>query len=305
MQDIIAPVDKKLIEKELSQNRFLRKTNNADNEIYVINFHNSPNVMREIGRLREVSFRTAGGGTGKDCDIDDYDTAEAPYEQLIVWDPDEKEIIGGYRFILCKNAKFKAPNVPYIATAGLFEFSEKFINEYFPYTIELGRSFVQPNYQSARVSRKSLYSLDNLWDGLGALVVNNPDAKYFFGKVTMYTTFNPIARDMILFFMNKFFPDKDRMIYPKKPLGFKTDVASFDKLFSAESIDENHKILFREVRSFNENIPPLFNSYMNLSPTMKTFGTAINDTFGGVEETGIMITISDIYDIKKERHVKY
>lgn len=305
MHNIIDPISKDLLEKELTDEKLLRKTNNADNLIYLITAHNSPNVMREIGRLREISFRIAGGGTGKDCDIDSYDTQEVPYQQLIVWDPTEREIIGGYRYFLCKNVPFEAPNVPMMATAGLLNFSEKFIKEYFPYTIELGRSFVQPNYQMSKENRKSLFSLDNLWDGLGALIVNNPDVKYFFGKVTMYSTFNPVARDLILFYMQKFCPDKENLISPKKPLDFKTDISSFDKLFNADTVEENHKILVKEVRKYGENIPPLFNSYMNLSPTMKTFGTAINETFGGVEETGILVTIPDIYDNKKERHINY
>ncbi len=305
MQKIIDPIDREILEKELSEDKFLRKTNNADNLIYVVDYHNSPNVLKEVGRLREVSFRAGGGGTGKDCDLDLYDTAEVPYQQLIVWDPVEKEITGGYRYILCNNAPLKENGIPQLATAGLFNFSEKFIKEYLPHTIELGRSFVQPNYQSVRKNRKSIYSLDNLWDGLGALVINNPEILYFFGKVTMYTDFNPVARDLILYFMNTFFPDKENLVYPKKPLDYKTDVSSFKNIFNKKSIEENQKILSKEVRKHGENIPPLINSYMNLSPTMKTFGTAINEGFGGVEETGILVTIPDIYDHKKERHTKY
>ncbi|MFO8067294.1 MAG: GNAT family N-acetyltransferase [Bacteroidales bacterium] len=305
MQKIIDPIDRSVLAEELTKDKLLRKTNNANNEIYLVDNNNAPNVLREIGRLREVSFRTAGGGTGKDCDLDFYDITEVPYQQLIVWDPEEKEITGGYRFILCKEAPFKENNIPQLATAGLFNFSDKFIKEYLPYTIELGRSFVQPNYQTARKNRKSIYSLDNLWDGLGALIVNYPETQYFFGKVTMYTDFNPRARDMILYFMNNFFPDKEKLAYPKEPLGYKTDISDFDKIFNASSLEENKKILSKEVRKYNENIPPLINSYMNISPTMKTFGTAINEGFGGVEETGILVTIADIYDQKKERHTQY
>ena len=304
MQNIIDPLNKAILEKELTDDKLLRKTNNADNLLYDVNFHDSPNVLKEIGRLREVSFRSAGGGTGKNCDLDNYDTAEVPYQQLIVYDPAEKEIVGGYRYILCDKVPFKN-NIPQLATSGLFNFSEKFIKEFMPYTIELGRSFVQPSYQGIRENRKSLYALDNLWDGLGALININPGTKYFYGKVTMYDSFNPEARDMILYFMQRFFPDKDKLVYPKEPLPYKTDISGFDAIFNAETIEENQKILSKEVRSRGENIPPLINSYMNISPTMKTFGTVFNKDFGGVEETGILITIADIYDSKKERHVNY
>jgi hypothetical protein len=302
-EEIIQAIDREILEKELTDERFLRKTNNGNNEIYIITHQDSPNTMLEVGRLREVSFRTAGGGTGKSADIDEYDTNKVPYKQLIVWDPAEKEIVGGYRFILGYEVTLDENNVPRLATSGLMVYSEKFIRDYLPYTIELGRSFVQPKYQPSRESRKGIFSLDNLWDGLGALVIMHPEIKYFFGKVTMYNHFNPKARDLILFFMHTFFPDKEKLTYPKNPLPYKTDPTGFDKIFTGDTLDKNLKILMQKVRELGENVPPLVNSYMSLSPTMKTFGTAWNEDFGGVEETGILVTIADIYEAKKDRHV--
>jgi hypothetical protein len=302
-EEIIQAIDREILEKELTDERFLRKTNNGNNEIYIITHQDSPNTMLEVGRLREVSFRTAGGGTGKSADIDEYDTNKVPYKQLIVWDPAEKEIVGGYRFILGYEVTLDENNVPRLATSGLMVYSEKFIRDYLPYTIELGRSFVQPKYQPSRESRKGIFSLDNLWDGLGALVIMHPEIKYFFGKVTMYDHFNPKARDLILFFMHTFFPDKEKLTYPKNPLPYKTDPTGFDKIFTGDTLDKNLKILMQKVRELGENVPPLVNSYMSLSPTMKTFGTAWNEDFGGVEETGILVTIADIYEAKKDRHV--
>jgi len=302
-EEIINEVDRNILESELTRDKFFRHTNNANNELYIITHHDSPNVMREIGRLRELSFRTAGGGTGKSADIDNYDTDPVPYKQLIVWDPADKEIIGGYRYILGQDVPFDENGKPKLATSGLLNYSEKFIKEYLPCTIELGRSFVQPKYQPSRESRKGVFSLDNLWDGLGALIVDNPQIQYFFGKVTMYGHFNPEARDLILYFMHKFFPDTEALTSPIYPLPYKTDISGFDTLFTGSTIEENHKILSQEVRKLGENIPPLFNSYMSLSPTMRTFGTAHNDEFGNVEETGIMIRIADIYESKKERYL--
>jgi len=303
-EGLIPPVDRDLIKRELTEERFLRNTNNASNEIYIVNAHNSPNTMCEIGRLRELSFRTAGGGTGKALDIDHYDTDDHPYEQLIVWDPSADEIVGGYRYKLCNDISYYSPGVPKLATSGMFLFSEKFLQEYMLCTIELGRSFVQPAYQPSRENRKSIYSLDNLWDGLGALVVEQPEMKYFFGKVTMYTHYNVFARDLILYFLARFFPDKEKLVYPKEPLPLKTPIEKLEKVFTADTVDENYKLLSKEVRNLGENIPPLISSYTALSSTMKTFGTGINHDFGGVEETGILITIADIYESKKERFVK-
>lgn len=302
MVDIIDKVSREALLDELNKERYVRKTNNGNNEIYIINNLNSPNVMREIGRLREVTFRHAGGGTGKEIDIDEFDIGTHPYEQLLVWNPADKEIVGAYRYILCKNAEFINGKVN-LATTELFHFSPQFYKEYVPYTIELWRSFIQPQYQPSEQFRKGLFSLDNLWDGLGALVIDNPSQKYFYGKVTMYTDFNVEARDCILAFLNFYFPDPDKLVYPIHGLNNKTDVSAFVNQLKDKPFKEGHAHLNQTVRSLGENIPPLVNAYMNLSSTMKSFGTAINPGFGGVEETGILVTISDIYESKKERHV--
>ncbi len=302
LQEIIPAVSKDALLSELTKERYVRKTNNGNNEIYIITHHNSPNVMREIGRLREVTFRHAGGGTGKDIDIDDFDTSTHPYQQLLVWNPEDKEIVGAYRFILCKDAEFINGKIN-LATTKLFNFSETFYKNYINYTIELGRSFIQPAYQPSEQFRKGLFSLDNLWDGLGAIVVDNPSQKHFYGKVTMYTDFNVTARDYILSFLHHYFPDAEKLVTPIHGLTNKTDVSEFVNQLKALNYKEGHALLNKSVRALGENIPPLVNAYMNLSPTMKSFGTAINPTFGGVEETGILVSIADIYESKKERHL--
>lgn len=303
MQTIIPPVDKELLVSELTKDRFLRKTNNGNNDIYIVTAEDSPHVMREIGRLREITFRDAGGGTGKSIDIDEYDEGSHSFKQMIVWDPEELEIVGGYRYLHGKDMEITKGNELNSPTSRLFNISEKFIKKYLKNTIELGRSFVQPLYQPAFNLRRGLYALDNLWDGLGALIIEHKDVKFLFGKVTMYTDFDPLARDLILFFMQKYFPDKENLISPKIPLMLTTDNKILNNVFSGDNYDEDYKILVQKVRKLGENIPPLFNAYMNLSKTMKMFGTTVNDHFGNVEETGILINIDDIYDVKKERHV--
>lgn len=300
---LIPPVPTDLLEAELTKEIFVRKTNKGDNRIYDFSAHEAPNLLREVGRLRELSFRSAGGGTGKELDLDDYDTSEVPYRQLIVWDPSEKEILGGYRYIMGNEVKKNAKGEIEIATAKMFHFSEAFINDYLPYTIELGRSFVQPNYQSSKMGAKSLFALDNLWDGLGSLMVNHPFMKYFFGKVTMYTQSNQEARDLIRSFMGLYFRDKNKLVYPKNPVESTIPDEVVKALFSGQSYTEDYKILSKKVRELGENIPPLINAYMNLSPSMKSFGTAVNDGFGDVEETGIIITIKELYEAKINRHV--
>ena len=303
-QDIIQPVAKELLKSELTPERQLRMTNKSHNEIYIVDAHNAPNVLQEIGRLREIVFREAGGGTGKEVDLDEFDTCENCYKQLIVWNPEEEEIIGGYRYLLGSDVEFDEKGQPILATSHMFHFSERFIKDYLPWTIELGRSFVSLEYQNTNKNgSKSLFALDNLWDGLGALTVIQPDVKYFFGKMTMYPSYIRKGRDMILFFLKKHFDDKENLIVPMKPLVIESDPNDLEKLFSEESFKEDYRILNREIRKLGYNIPPLVNAYMGLSPTMKLFGTAINYGFGDVEETGILIAVDEILEQKRVRHI--
>ena len=303
MQQIIDPIATEAIEAELTAERYLRPTNKGNNHIYTVDSCQAPNVMREIGRLREMTFRSAGGGTGKECDLDEFDTMDPPCRQLIVWDPDARLILGGYRYITGADIRRDSDGKPRIATSHLFDFSDKFINEYLPYTIELGRSFVRPEYQSSKAGAKALYALDNLWDGLGALTVEHPEVKYLFGKMTMYPSYNHECRDLILYFLNKHFVDPDALARPYHPLKADCDAEQMAKLFDGKTFKDDYRILNAEIRRHGINIPPLINAYMSLSPTMRVFGTAINDLFGDVEETGIMLTIEDIFEEKKQRHI--
>jgi len=302
MQPIIKEIDPALIEAELTPERLLRHTNKGDNEIYVVDAFNAPNTMREIGRLREIAFRDAGGGSGLECDIDEFDTMPTPCRQMIVWNPADKEIIGGYRFILGEDVEF-INGVPHIATSHMFNFSERFLKEFLPETIELGRSFVALEYQSTKAGPKAIYALDNLWDGLGALTVIYPKTKYLFGKVTMYPQYNRECRDMILGFMHKHFPDPDKLVTPIDALPTSADSPEIQSRFSGSDYKEDFRILNHFIREHNLKIPPLVNSYMALSPTMRMFGTAINREFGDVEESGIFLKISEIFEEKKTRHI--
>ncbi len=298
MKNIIDPIPAELLESELTPDKMVRRTNKAGNEIYIVTAHDSPNVMLEIGRLREVAFRTAGGGTGESVDIDDEDRAEDGYKQLVVWDPAGREIMGGYRFIVSTGTHPK-----HLSTEHYFRFSELFRTKYLPYTIELGRSFVIPRKAGLTKNPKAVFALDNLWDGLGTLMLMNPEAKYLFGKVTMYGDYNREARNILIYFLNRYFPDTENLIDPINPVDLDIDEAKMAKMFNGKDFDENRRILFQQVRLFDENVPPLINSYMNLSSSMKVFGTVRNPDFGDVEETGLMVTIEDIHPEKARRHL--
>lgn len=296
MEPIITPVDTDIIRNELKDEFLWRNTNKGGNLIYIIKPNEAPAVMQEIGRLRELSFRTAGGGTGKAVDIDEYDLHPNGYTQLIVWDPVEREIMGGYRFIIPRSSFPEC-----LSTEHYFTFSDRFRMKYLPYTMELGRSFVQPKYQVSS-PLKGLFALDNLWDGVGSVIISNPDIKYLFGKVTMYGEYSKGARNMLVYFLRKYFPDHEHLMQTRYPVAMNIDDRQMAEVFTGRTFAEDYKILRRSVHNFEEVIPPLINSYMQLSPTMKVFDTAINPDFGNVEETGILITIGDLYKEKVARH---
>lgn len=304
MQDIIQPIERALLKSELTPEKKLRKTNKSNNEIYITTYQDSPNVIKEIGRLREIAFRHYGGGTGMPIDIDEFDVMDNEYSQLIVWSPEDEQILGGYRFLCGSDAKFDSNGKPKLATSHLFNFSDSFIKDYLPYTVELGRSFVSLDYQATLGRSKGLFILDNLWDGLGALTVVDPSLKYFYGKVTMYNNYNVDARNMILYFLNTHFPDPESLVKPIHPLKTGMNIDQMKQIFHFDNYKDNYKVLNQEVRKHNINVPPLVSAYMSLSPKMRVFGTAINHEFGEVEETGILIAIDEILEEKKKRHIE-
>lgn len=304
MENIIDPISKDLLISELTEERFVRKTNAINNDIYIIDANNAPNVMQEIGRLREYTFRAAGGGTGKSTDIDEYDLGEAPFQQLIVWNDEDKEIVSAYRFILGKDVALDEKGYPHTPSSKLFKFSNRFIQNEWQTTIELGRSFVQPKYQATNDMRLGLFSLDNLWDGLGTLIVDYPDMQYFFGKMTMYNSYNRVARNWILNFLNKYYKGNPKLMTPYHPTQKVSGNKAFKSLFTGGSFAEDFKILNKNIRDIKTTIPPLIKAYMTLSATMQYFGASANEEFGEVEEIAILLKIQDMYEKKINRHVK-
>jgi hypothetical protein len=304
MKDLLTPINRELIKAELTDDKLLRTTNKAGNLIYLTTASESPNIMKEIARIRELAFRLCGAGSGKVFDMDEFDWAERPYKQLFVWDPQNEEIVGGYRLIFGNEVKINENGQPDLVTAGMYKFSEKFIKEYLPSTIELGRSFVHPDYQATKMGSKSLYSLDNLWDGLGAITVLRPDMKYFFGKVTVYPSYDEVARECIFTFLNTYFPDAENLVEPIEPFNRPEIAKDFEGLFKGVGFKEEYKILNSNVRERGVNIPPLVNTYMGLSAKMKSFGYAVCEELGGLIEFAIMVPIYEMYEEKKARHIE-
>lgn len=309
MKRIITPVDREVLSSELTEKCFLRDTNRAGNKIYIVDYESAPNVVREVGRLREIAFREGGGGTGMSLDLDKFDTDPAfGYKQLVVWDPEAEAIVGGYRYALCRDALFTYDGQPVLTSSHMFQFSRKFLRRDFLETLELGRSFVSVDYQSTKIGAKSLYALDNLFDGLGAIMRlynKRYGIRYMFGKMTIYPEYPEEARNMILYFLNKHFGARgESLIIPRNPVKLHYS-PKYRLLFHHSSFEEDYKILKAEVHKYGVNIPPLVNSYMNLSPSMKIFGTGINDEFADVYDTGLLIDFEDLRPEKASRHVKF
>ena len=304
MKPIIPPVETSLLLSEL-EGHLLRPSNKAGNLIFDITAHECPNVMREIGRLREISYRDGGGGTGKEIDIDDLDIMEKPYHQLIVWDPDNQQIIGGYRYLLGHEIAIDESGQPRIASAHLFQFSPRFVSDFLPYTIEFGRAFVQPAYQAREMGVKALFALDNIWDGIGALVYKYPQLQWMIGKVTLYPSFDPMVRDLLYSFLYRYHPDTEGLLIPYHPLAISEEAQKWaDEVFEGDDPAANLHALQLAARQRGLVVPAMFAAYLNLTKHMRTFGTSINDEFGDVLETGIMVAIKDILPEKKERYMQ-
>lgn len=303
MEKIIDPVSVELLKAELTADKKFMDTNKGNNEIYIVTWHNSPNVVTEIGRLREVAFRTAGGSTGLALDLDEFDKMEKPYQQLIVWDPEAEAIIGGYRYILGPDVTFDENGQPKLASSHQFHFSETFIHEYLPHVVELGRSFVSPDYQSSKAGAKSIFALDNLWDGIASVCYQHPNIQYFFGKMTMYPSLDRIARDLLLHFLWKHFGDKDELVRPVDPVMPESTPELMDIILHEDDLKADFRLLKEAVRRRHTNIPPLVNSYMTTSPSMKMMGTALNDQMANIEDTAILVCFNEMYEDKKARHI--
>lgn len=303
MKPVIEPVPVALLKEELAKITFIRPTNKAGNLLYDFTAHEAPNLMREMGRLRELAFRQGGGGTGEELDIDWMDTMPEPYHQLIVWDPDHEQIVGGYRWIDGASVRFDEKGQPVFSSSHLFRYSDAFLRDYLPFAVELGRAFVQPVYQTREMGTKALFALDNLWDGLGAIVYTHTHFRYFMGKVTMYPSFHAPSRDLIYAFMERFNPSCGLAeAYHPLPISPEGRMAA-DELFTADSREENFKILLNTIRQNGTTVPALFSAYLSLCLTLRSFGSAVNDEFGDVYETGILVPVNEITPEKYDRHI--
>ena len=265
---------------ELSPKCFV--TRSAGLDIYMVDAESAPRALTEIGRIRELEFRREGGGTGKDVDLDRYDLLSPRYRQLIAWDPQEEEIVAMYRFFRGADLGDSGGE---LASAEIFEFSPRFLSDYLPHTIELGRSVVN---RSARRSYRGLFAV---WSGLGALVREYSDARYFFGKFTVSPTLNSQLRRAMYAMLSQWCGGDSGLVSPRPDCQIFYDHAAWEQGVSFKD-DLSRLVVFAS--GHGASIPPLVLSYARLTDKLQVFGTALNSQFGNVEETAILIPIEYI-----------
>ena len=302
-EDIIKPLSREVLNSELKSAYYLRPTRIGNNEIYIFSAKECPNLMQEVGRLREITFRDVGAGFGTKVDIDHYDTEEYPCRQLIVWDPVNKEIIGGYRFNIFYDLKNKELKDIPLLNKSLYEVSDNFLLDYVPYLVELSRAFIQPMYQPKNVGRKAAFSLDNIWDGLGALVVKYPFLKYYFGRLTFFSSYNSTVRDSIFYFFQKHLRGEVSLLKAKEPLSMQTKDSYLKKMIKSSDENEDYKSLQIIAKENGTIIPPLVKSYYNASSSLKVFEPVFDSYFASSYAAAIIVTIEDVYPSFVKRYI--
>lgn len=293
-EPIIPPVAREALERELAGLRPVAEAVRGGCRLYSFRAAEAPALMREVGRLREEAFRSAGGGTGREVDIDADDTACGGYRQIVAWDPRRRAVTGGYRYIVC--AECDPRN---ISTSHYFHFSGEFRERYVPHAVELGRSFVAG--ASAAGAARPLFSMDSLWQGLGAVVASHPGVRYLFGKVTVYRHYDVEARRLLMAFLRRFFGAGSRLI-----AAFAPEAAddSCGGVFASGGYAENCALLHALLRRRGERVPPMINAYMRLCPSMQVFDTTVNRDFGDVYETAVLLPLEGMRSDKKDRYLK-
>ncbi len=301
MERIIDPIKKDKLIAELKSCRFIKRTTKRGNEIYSFTYRDAPSIMYEVARLRETAFRLIGCGSGHLIDLDNYDLEPASYRQLIVWNPRDKEIIGGYRYATGKDYLMRTE---LLSMSHYYRFSKKFIHEYLPHSIELGRAWVNPLYQPSATDSRSIFALDNLWEGIGAVVAENKGVRYLIGKVTIPGTYNPTARILITWFMSHYYGDRNNLVFPHKPIISPGVLNIGGQRITGCDINNDFKIISSFIKTLGVFVPPLISAYLRLAKDMVSFGSTLNPELENSYETGIMIDVNDIYPDKYARYVQ-
>lgn len=285
---IALPENRKTLHEALKTQCELLGTTSDGKLIYLYRYQTSSPIMRELGRLRELTFRAVGEGTNQRRDVDQYDKT---YFHLILWDPNDLEIAGAYRF---GDAKRLVQQTPSIYSATLFDYSPS-MTPYFEQGLELGRSFVQEKYWGKR-------SLDYLWMGIGAFLKRYPEYRYLFGPVTLSAQLPKKATDLIVSFYLRYFPDHDNIAHAKIPYrSAESNAEDFDGL----SYKEAMPVLKTKLANMNVAIPTLYKQYADLCDEEGVRFTAFNidPDFQNCIDGLVMVDIHKLSAKKRKRYL--
>ncbi|MDN5106253.1 lysophospholipid acyltransferase family protein [Aliarcobacter butzleri] len=289
---IAHPVSKIDLYNELKKSPLLGQTNDGK-KIYLYDYVEDSIVLKELGRLREISFRKVGEGVNKKRDIDKYDVY---YQHIILYDKNELEIVGAYR-IGNSDMIFKEFGTKGFYSNTLFQFNDEFMF-YLQNSIELGRSFVQPKYWGTR-------ALDYLWYGIGAYVKANPNIKYMFGPVSISGTFPAIAKDMLVFYYNYYYSSEKNLVEARTPFSYSSHIHDIKEFFTLEDKKRDFKSLKIALSNIGVNVPTLYKQYseLTLDDGVKFLDFNVDKNFGDCIDSFILVEIDKIKDSMKQRYM--
>ncbi len=292
-KNIIHPIPRKFIKRELINSELIGETSDRK-KIYLCEYSKAPNTLNEIARLREVTFRKVGEGTGNKLDIDRFDKI---YKHIVVWDDNDLEIVGAYRLGLGSELMNEF-GIKGFYTSTLFKYSEDFVNTYLNSSLELGRSFIQKKYWKTN-------ALHYLWQGIGAFLYKHPEVKYMFGGVSISKNYNQTATEMIVYYYSKWYGDINDKVHPNKKfrLSPKTH-ANLVGEFVGTTPSEDYKILKNMLKPFGFSVPTLYKHYTDLCEIdgVKYLDFGVDDSFEMCVDGFILI---DVEKITKEKRLRY
>ena len=294
IENIVHPANRKSIRDELKQSEFIGATQDGM-QIYLFDYHSNSSVIREIGRLRELSFRQVHEGTGKAIDIDQFDRY---YRHLVLWDDQQLEIVGTYRIgegmrILGQHG------IEGFYTNTLFELQGSMIG-YLEKSIELGRSFIQPRYWGKR-------SLDYLWYGIGAYLHKHPEIEYMVGPVTLSASYPETARNEIINFYQQLFGQSNELVKPRLPYHCpaSTEYQDYPMVREEGEYKKAYAQLKQKLDEIGVRVPTLFKQYVELCKPggCEFLGFNIDPDFSNCIDAMILVHIDEIYPKKRDRYI--
>ena len=290
---IAGPESATSVHKELQEAELLGETKDGK-QIYLFDFRRNSPVMREIGRLREATFRQVGEGTGMRRDLDQYDTY---YRQLVLWDDNDLQIAGAYRIGEVANI-LSSRGVDGLYSNSLFSFTDR-IHSVLPRTLELGRSFVQPRYWGMR-------SLDYLWYGIGAYVKRHPEIRYLLGPVSISDAYPREAKNLLVHFYRNYFGDENVLALARHRFVIsEQESGPHLRAFQGDNYEQDFRVLKRELGDLGVAVPVLYKQYTETYEPggVKFLDFNVDQKFSNCVDGLVLADLEKLTVAKRERYL--